>query len=252
MYYSLLTWLERRIYSSSKVSLAAVSRRTASLLSQYFHRQDVHVIPNGVDTAQFSPAGRLALRDEARSRRKLLENDLVLLLIGNDWHTKGLSTVLPAMAACPEIPLCLLVAGQDPMARLFREAARSLGLSEKCRWEATPVDAIELYAAGDVCVSPSLEDSFGLPVLEAMACGLPVVTSVNAGVSELIRNGVDGFVLQDPRDSQALAELLRKLSASAELRNQIGEAASETARQWTWDRNAAAVFELLQKACTPK
>jgi glycosyltransferase involved in cell wall biosynthesis len=61
--------LERHVYSDPEVSLAAVSPRTATLLKDYFGRQDIRVIPNGVDTAQFSPSARLALRGEARRHR---------------------------------------------------------------------------------------------------------------------------------------------------------------------------------------
>ena len=67
-YYSFLTWLERRIYGDSHVSLAAVSSRTASLLNHYFRRDDIRVIPNGVDASCFSPAQRLALRAGARAQ----------------------------------------------------------------------------------------------------------------------------------------------------------------------------------------
>jgi glycosyltransferase involved in cell wall biosynthesis len=247
-YYSLLTWLEHRIYTGSKVSLAAVSRRTAALLNEYFHREDVRVIPNGVDAAQFSPARRLALRAEARSRQNFLESDFVLLLIGNDWHTKGLSTILTAMAASPEIPLGLLVAGQDAMTSSFREAARSLRLSEKCRWETASVDAIDLYAAADLYVSPSGEDSFGLPVAEAMACGLPVITSVQAGVSQIITEGVDGFILNNPGDSAALAQLVRRLYQHPDLCRRVGENAAHTAQSYTWDRCASETWEFLKEA----
>src|SRR5215467_10579090 len=110
LYYGLLTWLERRVYSSPRVSLAAISRRTARLLDQYFHRGEVPVILHGVDAAEFASARRLALRTEARARYKFLETDFVLLLIGNDWRNKGLSTVLHTMAAIREVPLHLLVA----------------------------------------------------------------------------------------------------------------------------------------------
>jgi glycosyltransferase involved in cell wall biosynthesis len=246
-YYSLLTWLERRTYTNPKVSLAAVSRRTAALLKQYFGREDVRVIPNGVDATYFSPPKRLTLRAQARSRRHFQDTDLVLLLIGNDWRNKGLSTVLAAMAACPEIPLRLLVAGKDAAAPSFLESAQTLGLTQHCRWETGSVDAIELYAAADVYVSPSYEDSFGLPVLEAMACGLPVITSVFAGVSQIITENVDGFVLSDPNDTGALARHLKSLQDPA-LRHRIGENAAKTAQNYTWDRHAAAVYELLNDA----
>ena len=251
-YYSLLTWLERRIYTNSKTSLAAVSRRTAALLNQYFRRNDVRVIPNGVNPEQFSPDRRLALRAEARARYKFYETDFVLLLIGNDWRNKGLSTVLEAMAGLREIPLRLLVAGQDAAASFFFEAAERLSLREQCRWETASADAIKLYATADAYVSPTREDSFGLPLLEAMACGLPVITSAFAGASEIITDGVNGFVLKEPCDSLALAGHLKSLLNHSDLRLRIGENARRTAEAFTWERNAAAVWEFLNEAISRK
>ncbi len=251
-YYSLLTWLERCIYSRSKVSLAAVSRRTATLLNEYFHRDGVQVIPNGVDAVQFSSTRRLALRPEARLRRKFQETDFVLLLVGNDWRNKGLSTILAAMAACHDIPLRLLVAGKDAAASYFFEEAKRLGLREQCRWETTPVDAIHLYAVADVYVSPTREDAFALPPVEAMACGLPVITSVNNGGSQIITEGTDGFVLRDPRDSSALANLLCRLYQQPDLRRRVGENATRTAQAYTWDRNAAETWDFLMSALKNK
>ena len=252
VYYSFLTWLECRIYSDSRVSLAAVSSRTAALLDHYFHRDDVRVIPNGVDAAQFSPARRRALRAEARSRYKFHETDFVLLLIGNDWRNKGLSTILDAMAIAREVPLRLLVAGQDAAAPLFLEAATSLKISEQCRWETASVDAIGLYAAADAYVSPSREDSFGLPLLEAMACGLPVITSILAGASQIITEGVDSFVLKDPNDAVTLARHLKSLHEHPDLRLRMGENARRTAEACTWERHAAGVWELLNEAASKK
>jgi len=246
-YYSLLAGLERRTYTNPKISLAAVSRRTTVLLKQYFGRENVRVIPNGVDAKQFSPSRRLALRAQARSRRNFGESDFVLLLIGNDWRNKGLSTILAAMTACPEIPSRLLVAGKDTSSRAFVESAQRLGLTQHCRWETASSDAMEFYAAADAYVSPSYEDSFGLPVLEAMACGLPVISSTFAGVSQIITENVDGFVLSDPSDTAALARHLRNLLDPA-IRLRMGENAAKTAQNYTWDQHATAVYELLKSA----
>jgi UDP-glucose:(heptosyl)LPS alpha-1,3-glucosyltransferase len=250
-YYVLLAGMERRIYGDQKVSLAAVSRRTATLLKKYFQRQDVRVIPNGVDTTQFSPSARLALRSGARLRRKLQEPDFVLLLIGNDWRVKGLETVLEAMSTLRDLPIHLIAAGDDSL-RSFEEAAKSLGIVERCHFEPSREDVLDLYAAADVYVSPSLEDSFGLPVAEAMACGMPIITSPFAGVSELIQNGVDGFVLRDPCDPQELANLLLQLLRDHELQQRVGEAAAKSAAEWNWDRNAVSVWQLLEEAIHKK
>lgn len=252
LYYSLVTWMEDRIYSSRKVSLAAISLRTAALLNQYFHRDDVSVVLYGVDAAEFSPAKRLALRSGARLRYKLQETDFVLLLIGNDWRNKGLSTVLETMAALRDIPLRLLIVGQDAAAPFFFEAAKRLGLYDQCRWETASVEAIDLYAAADVYVSPTREDAFALPVLEAMACGLPVITSVNAGVSQIITDGLDGFVLKDPDDAFALAGHLKNLQEHPDIRLRTGQNARRTAEAYTWDSNAAATWQFLNEVVSRK
>ena len=246
-YYAHLAGLERRVYSDTGVCLAAVSQRTATLLAQYFHRKDVRVIPNAVDAAQFSPGARLSRRAEARLSRNFQETEFVLLLIGNDWRVKGLPTVLRAMSILRGLPLQLIVVGSEAPDS-FRENARSLGVMERCRFEPPRRDVLDLYAAADLYVSPSREDSFGLPAAEAMVCGLPVITSVNAGVSEWMRDGVEGFVLRDPRNPQELSKLLEELYREPERRQRVGLAAAKATLQWTWDRNAAGVWELLKEA----
>jgi UDP-glucose:(heptosyl)LPS alpha-1,3-glucosyltransferase len=250
-YYAFLATLERHIYSNRKTSLAAVSQRTADLLLHYFRRDDVRVIPNGVDTQEFSPSLRLARRAAARLRYGFSDKDFVSLVIGNDWRVKGVPTILAAMAKVPDAPVCLLAVGDDS-AESFREMAKRLGIEERCRWETSRPDVRDLYAAADVYVSPSSEDSFGMPVAEAMACGLPAITSVFAGVSSLVRDQVDAFVLRDPKDADLLAGLLKRLHDNQALRNQVGAAAAKTTLDWTWDRNAAEVWQLLQAAAAKK
>jgi UDP-glucose:(heptosyl)LPS alpha-1,3-glucosyltransferase len=250
-YYGLLAALERRVYSDRNVALAAVSQRTADLLAQYCRRPDVRVIPNGVDGGQFSVFARIARRCEARSRRNFRDTDCVLLLIGNDWRVKGVPAILTAMAAAPALPLRLLVAGNDAIDP-FLEMAKNLGILDRCQWEPPRGDVIDLYAAADIYASPSREDSFGLPVAEAMACGLPVITSVLAGVSGLIQDRVHGFVLRDPSDVGTLAEVLKELCIDEGLRSRVGGAAAAAMQEWTWDRNAAAVWELLNDTLAQK
>jgi glycosyltransferase involved in cell wall biosynthesis len=123
--------------------------------------------------------------------------------------------------------------------------AEKLSILQRCHWELPAGDVMNLYAAADVYVSPSLEDSFGLPVAEAMACGLPVITSAYAGVAAEIKNETNGFVLSNPQDTQTLAHLLRRLLADPEVSQRVGQAAARTVQNWTWDRNARAVWELL-------
>jgi glycosyltransferase involved in cell wall biosynthesis len=247
IYYRLLTRLETKLYRNPAVSLAAVSPRTKADLAYYFQREDVRVIPNAVDPNIFSPESRLARRAEMRRHYGFADDHLVLLLIGNDWTVKGLPGLLHSMALLPQLPLRLLVAGSDAVAP-FRQLAASLGVLESCRWELPSSDVMSFYAAADVYVSPSLEDSFGLPVAEAMACGLPAITSTLAGISAFVDDGVNAFILAHPKDSQALAARLRDIYANIALRQQVASSAASRAREWSWDNVAAQVWQLLNAA----
>jgi glycosyltransferase involved in cell wall biosynthesis len=104
------------------------------------------------------------------------------------------------------------------------------------------------YASADVYVSPTLEDAFALPPAEAMACGLPIITSDNNGGAEIVTSGEDGFVLDDPSDFLALAQILRRLMLDPELRRRIGENAVQAARKLTWDGAAAHIRESWEHA----
>jgi glycosyltransferase involved in cell wall biosynthesis len=85
-------------------------------------------------------------------------------------------------------------------------------------------------------------------VAEAMACGLPAMTSVYAGVADYIDDGIDGMVLRDPRDAQDLRGKIERLHEEPELRRKLGEAAARKAMEWNWDRHAATTWELLKGA----
>ena len=111
---------------------------------------------------------------------------------------------------------------------------------------------MQFYAAADAYTGPSLEDAYGLPVIEAMASGLPVIASANAGVSEVIRDGLNGLLLRDPTNAVELASLIRRLVDNPSLRDQLAENAVSTARQCTLDDNAAAMWELLNNVSARK
>jgi UDP-glucose:(heptosyl)LPS alpha-1,3-glucosyltransferase len=244
LYYRLLCFLENRIYRRKRLRLAAVSTHTAQQLAQYFGRRDTPIIPNGVDLSLFSPASRFALREAARCKLGYSLDDVLLLLIGNDWHNKGLPTLLEAISRLNHPSLRLCVVGSDAAAA-FLPQVQSLHLSDRVKFFAESSDILAFYAAADICAAPSLEDSFNLPVLEAMACGLPVIVSRLAGISDYIADREDGILLREPRDSRELAASLSSLLQQPELRRSLGENAARKAQQFSWDRQADAIHRLL-------
>ena len=248
LYYKLIMFLERRIYRDPGVRLVAVSSLVAAQLKSHFQREDVTVIPNAVDTLRFTPQARRAKRNVSRQSLSYVNNDFVLLLIGNDWKKKGLDTLLKALALLTDLPLRALVVGSDEPS-FYRRLLDELALQDRVRFEKPSADVLSFYTAADLYVGPSLEDAFNLPILEAMACGLPVIASAQAGASELIRDGETGFLLHDPRDHMQLARLIRRIHADQALRQATGEAASRyVMANCGWDENAEKTKKLLESA----
>lgn len=244
LYYRLIMFLERRIYTNPRIHLAAVSPLVAGQLKSFFQREDVVLIPNAVDTARFDSSTRLARRNASRASFGLAEDVFVLLLIGNDWKKKGLDQLLRALELNRDLPLRLLVVGRDEPA-LYAATLSRLQLTGRVHFLAPSPDVMQFYSAADAYVGPSLEDAYGLPVIESMSCGLPVICSVRSGVSAIIEDGVDGLLLRRPEQPEDLAALLRLLVQDKSLRESLGQAAIRKAAQFTWDHNARMTHEFL-------
>jgi glycosyltransferase involved in cell wall biosynthesis len=182
-------------------------------------------------------------RHDVRAQLSIPDDQPVVLFVGYNWERKGLNTLVSALAAIgrPESIRgpCLLVVGGH--GRPSYEARARRHLAGNVRFLGTRDDVARLYGAADVCVLPSREEPFGLPIIEAMACGLPVIVSRGAGVAELISDGVDGVLLDDPADSAELAAKLVDILADPDRRLRMGAQARSTAERYSWDVIAGRV-----------
>jgi glycosyltransferase involved in cell wall biosynthesis len=250
-YYRLIMTLENRIYRRAAVSLAAISASAAALLEKHFHPAATRVIRYGVDVQAFSVPRRLAERATARKLFQLSTEDFALLLIGNDWRTKGLAALLQSLSLTRELPWKLLLVGRD-VRDPYDKMIRDYGIANRVIFLPPSPNVMQFYAAADAYVGPSLEDAYGLPIIEAMACGLPVIASSRAGAHEIITDGADGIILRDPQNAEELAAALRSLITNPSLCAQLGEHATRTAQNHTWDRNAQATWEWLNEVARNK
>lgn len=251
LYYRLVRRLESRVYASKRVALFAVSQTVADQLNRYFGQSDVPVVRHGVDTEQFNPAVRLKRRKSSRALFGIAPEEFVFLLIGNDWKNKGLDALLAGVAECKDLPVRLLVVGKDSSDPYLKKC-RKLGVESRITFLLPSPDVMQFYAAADAYAGPSLEDAYGLPILESMACGLPVIVSAAAGASEIVVNGENGLILRDPRDASELARLLRQICATPELAKSLGAAAEKTATAESWDAHAARMFAHFEKVVQRK
>jgi UDP-glucose:(heptosyl)LPS alpha-1,3-glucosyltransferase len=245
---------ERYAMRRSGTPIIAVSGRTGAELSRYLGVDParIHVIYNGIDTARFSPpSSRTAAREEVRDLVAPRRPDaVVLLFVGYSFRRKGLAQVIRAMAAVGDGRLELWVAGGDEPAP-YERVARELSLGERVRFLGHRSDIVGLMRAADAFVMPASYEPFGLVLLEALACGTPVITSRAAGVAELMTDGREGFTVDDPFDTSELADTLGRLLEREAQWPELSAAARGLALNWDWDsiwrRTEALYAELLAR-----
>jgi len=245
----LILALEGRMFADPNLRRVRVmSRRGAAELARRYGLAEgrLSVIPHGVDCARFDLRRREAARSAVRSRHGLGGSEPVAVLVGSNFELKGLGFALRAMAALKVaggVPPRLLVLGKGSAAR-HRRLAERLGLGGRVVFVGLTEQAADYLLAADYFLLPSLYETFGLAILEAMAAGLPVVVSAACGAAELVAENESGFVLDDPADAGLFASRLQAL-ADPGLRMELGERARAVAARWSWERDFAATCRLL-------
>jgi glycosyltransferase involved in cell wall biosynthesis len=230
--------------------LIAVSGCTATDLQRCYHVDParVAIVYEGVDPtfAPVSDANRLGL---VRQRHGLSERPY-LLTVGTLQPRKNLGLLLRALRLLLDqgLDLQLAVAGRVGWGEidLPAESVR-LGLAGRFRplGYVADEDLPALYSGALACVLPSLYEGFGLPALEAMACGTPVVAANNSALPEVV--GPAGLLV-DPRDASGLAEALRRLATEPDLHEQLARAGPARAATFTWERAARETLAVLEAA----
>ena len=254
-YYGIARLMERYAYLNPKTTVVVCSQKTAVEIERHYQRHErIPVLHPGIDHSVFNSARRVDLREEARSKLGLSKNQFAIILVGNDWRNKGVSVLLEAMEQLGELPIRLFVVSREDPSVCWK-LVEERKLEGNVRFLPPRGDIEFYYAAADVYAGPSLQDSYSIPPAEAMACGLPVIVSASAGVSEIITHAVDGLILDDPTDATGLAGMIRRLYKDEGFRARLGEKAAATARKYTWEQNGlelAAIFEeILRRKTRP-
>jgi len=182
--------------------------------------EKITVIYNAIDNQKFLPATE-ALRHQLRQQFNIPQQAHCLIFVGSGFERKGLEAAIRAVAPTDSI---LLVVGQDKDEKRYRGLAQSLGCEQRIRFMGVQKQTLPFYQAADALLLPTLYDPFPNVILEAMSCGLPVITSQTCGGAEFIQQGVNGFVF-DALDVKSLAESIQELPVIA-----LGSDMAESAR----------------------
>ena len=203
----------------------------------------IDLVRNGVplDRFRFDPE----LREKSRAQLSLKHDEIVLLFAGSGWERKGLLFAIEAMALCKNRKLRLLVAGRGN-ATTYKTTRLRFWREEPVQFLGEVADLAPVYAAADVFILPTIYDPFSNACLEALACGLPVITTRANGFSEIIEDGVDGSVIDDAGNLIALRDAVRFWSDPSR-RDAARTANIERASQFDIAKNVQQTLEVLTR-----
>jgi UDP-glucose:(heptosyl)LPS alpha-1,3-glucosyltransferase len=226
--------LERRVFEATPLIIAN-SRRGKQEITQHYRIPEsrVTIIYNGVDTTRFHLGVRREFRETQRTAWGVSSDSLVLVFVGAGFHRKGLQYLILALGELRRRGIStirLMVVGKGRIAPYQRLAVQQQ-VADLVRFEGQRADVEQCYAGADLLVLPTLYDPFANVCLEAMACGLPVLTTAVNGVAELLQDGVNGRVVEDLPTGTALADVVQGL-LPYERRWDMGQAACRTASEY--------------------
>ncbi|MBX7074558.1 MAG: glycosyltransferase family 4 protein [Pirellulales bacterium] len=241
--------LVSRQYANDGRLILAISKMVAHDLQRWHgvSRERIRIVYNGVDTVRFSPLHRERHREQTRQAHGIGTHETLLLIVAHNLALKGVPTLLRSVAALARegAPLRLIVAGGKRVGPYRRMAGR-LGVGDRVEFIGAVSDPVPFYAAADLYVQPTLYDPCSLVALEALASGLPVVTSRYNGAGELIKEGEHGYVIGDPLDERELADAIRPL-LNQDRRELMSAAARKLALSHTFERNCREILSVYQE-----
>lgn len=201
---------------------------------------------NGVDLDKFDPAARPQAGRQTRQELGIAPDRILGLLIAQDFERKGLSQAIHAMGKIDDPRLVLLVAGKQD-AGPYVQLARQVGVADRIIFAGASDHPYALYRAADFFVLPTRHDPCSLVVLEALAMGLPVISTAMNGACEVMTPGEHGFVLKDPADVDALAQAMGRM-LDPENRRAMSNACLHLRPALSFQRHLDQLLELYRKA----
>lgn len=217
--YRHLAKLEQQVFArAASTHILAISPFTQSEFSTYYQTeaQRFHLLPPGIAPDRLAPANAEEIRARVREQLQLSKDDVLLLMVGSGFKTKGLDRAISALAALPENlrkRSYLYVVGQDN-ATLFQQQAQRLSVTQQVRFLGGRSDVTDYYLAADLLVHPAYHENTGTVLLEALAAGLPVLTTDVCGYAHYVKDADAGVVLDTPFNQDNLNKALETILLS--------------------------------------
>jgi UDP-glucose:(heptosyl)LPS alpha-1,3-glucosyltransferase len=210
-FHQTLLRLERQMFQNNGLkAVVAISRMVEEDVHRHYDipHNRICYIPHGIDLDRFSLDVPARMRVQMREKMSIPNDRRVMLFVGSDFRRKGLGVSIEAMANSKDDSE-LWVVGHDKDADLFAEMALRNGLGRRFRMIGPQPDPVPYYAAADAVILASQYDPFGSVVVEGLACGLPVVASLDTGAKEAAER-IDPLLICNARDVQSVARSIMR------------------------------------------
>ena len=236
--------LEQSLFSggNTKRVIAGSQIVKDEIVNLYGYSADkIDIVRNGVPLEKFRFGPEL--REKSREQLNLKSDQIALLFAGSGWERKGLLFAIEAAALCKDRKIRLLVAGRGN-ARLHKTKRLRFWREDPVQFLGEVADMLRIYAAADIFILPTIYDPFSNACLEALACGLPVITTRSNGFSEIIEDGVHGSIVDHARDLLALRDAIR-LWSDPSRRAAVRSTNSQLAAQFDISQNINETLAIL-------
>lgn len=242
--------LEKRQFGSGgRHQIVAVSKLVRDEIMRYYgcEPERIHVVYNGADLKKFTADLRDRFRKRTRRELGLAENEVALLFMGHNFKRKGLHALIRALPYLREraVPFRVVVVGKGRKGFCDR-LADELGVKELIQYVGASNEPEQYYAAADIFCFPSYYDPCANVVLEALAAGLPVITSTTNGSGEILTQGKEGYRVE-PDDAPGMAECIGELF-DRERREEASRAARALAEARPIERNFQEIMKVYEVA----
>ncbi len=242
-----LSYLEHKIFMDKgcKVVMTNSELVKRNIIEHYMMDPDkIVVIYNGVNISRFNPKVKEKYRKSLRNKYSIKKDEIVLIFVSNNFRLKGLDLVLEAMSLLKNNRIRLFVIGADNYRTYLRWAINN-SLGDQVLFLGPKKNIEKYYAASDIFVLPTLYDAFANVCLEAMACGLPVITTDSNGAAEFILDRENGYILK----TQKAVELSARIKALEPLseRSRMGDSAAAKATCFTMEKHIKELLKLYKR-----
>lgn len=249
-------WIESAPFRMNpRPKIVAIAHMIKEDMESFFHitSNEIKIIYNGVNTERYNFSLRQRLRGQLRDQWRVGENDVVFLFVAHDLKKKGIEPLAEAAAELKRIGnhnFKIIVVGGSPYRSLLKLAER-LDLKNDIIFAGRVKSIDEFYANSDVFVLPTYSDACSLVVIEAMASGLPSITTTVNGAAGIITDGTNGYIIPHPPDPSDLADKMHLLMDN-EKRLSMSEEAFHTGQKYSAEKNHREMMIVFDEVATSK